>query len=182
MKKGKQEKKNKATIKSEIHNIWRPLSLLFRHWKKINENRLINTGIDTPRAKPDAWTTTSTTAPQLILISLILTRTSTSASDLRLRPPPPTSASDLRPPPPTFASDLRLRLHCKNVNAPIYGIVGARIAFEGIAILKILSMMSVIRIFQNLLCSLYVQSDDERNVKPRMSMRLWRRNTDWDVS
>ena len=31
--------------------------------------------------------------------------------------------------------------------------------------LKVLSMMSVIRNFQNLLCSLYVQFDDERNVK-----------------
>ena len=59
-----------------------------------------------------------------------------SASDLHLRPPPPTSASELRPSPPTSASDLRLRLHCKDVNAPIYVIVGARIAFEGIAKLK----------------------------------------------
>ena len=99
----------------------------------------------------------------------------TSASDLRLRPPPPTSASDLRTPPPTFASDLllRLRLHCKHVNAPISGIVGARIAFEGIAISKVLSMMSVIRNFQNLLCSFYVQSDDERNVK--LSVQCWPR-------
>ena len=47
----------------------------------------------------------------------------------------------------------RRRLHRKHVNAAIYGIVGARIAFESIAILKILSMMSVIRNFQNLLCS-----------------------------
>ena len=44
------------------------------------------------------------------------------------------TASDLRLWPPT--SDLRLRLLLKDVNAPIYGIVGARIAFEGIAMLK----------------------------------------------
>ena len=90
-------------------------------------------------------------------------------SDLRLRPPPPTSASGLQPPPPASASDLRLRLrlrlHCNDAKAPIYGIVGARIAFEGIAILISLSMISAIRNFQNLLCSLYLQSDDERNVK-----------------
>ena len=40
-----------VSIRSEIHNIWRPLSLLFKHWKKININRLINTGINTSRAK-----------------------------------------------------------------------------------------------------------------------------------
>ena len=49
---------NKATdsgkqvsIRSEIHNRWGPLSLLFKNWKELNINRLINTGIDTPRAK-----------------------------------------------------------------------------------------------------------------------------------
>ena len=31
--------------------------------EKINGNTMINTGIDTPRAKPDACTTTSTTTP-----------------------------------------------------------------------------------------------------------------------
>ena len=36
-----------VSIRSEIHNIRRPLSLLFKHWKKINMNRLINTGINT---------------------------------------------------------------------------------------------------------------------------------------
>ena len=41
-----------------------------------------------------------------------------------------------------------------------YGIVRARTAFVGIAILIVLSMISAIRNFQNLLCSLYVQSDD----------------------
>ena len=40
-----------VSIRSEIHNIWRPLSLLFNHWKKININRLLNTWINTPRAK-----------------------------------------------------------------------------------------------------------------------------------
>ena len=39
-----------VSIKSEIHNIWRPLSLLFKHWKKVNINTLINNGVDTPRA------------------------------------------------------------------------------------------------------------------------------------
>ena len=123
-----------------------------------------------PTGEARCLPTTSTTTPQLILISLILTRTSTSASASASA-----SASDLRlrPPPPISASDLRIRLHCKDVNAPIYGIVWARIAFEGIAILKVLSMMSVIRNFQNLICSLYVQSDNERNVKH--SVKCWPR-------
>ena len=153
--------------------------------QKINWNSLIITGIDTRRAKARSlyYLYTSTTTPKFIL-----TRTSTSASDLHLRPklrpplptsttdsatdlryrpplptPLPTSDTDLRyrPPLPTSATDLRL--HRKDINAPIYGIVGARIAFEGIAILKILSMMSVIRNFQSLLCSLYVQSDDVKH-------------------
>ena len=88
----------------------------------------------------------------------------TSATDLRLRPPLPTSASDLRyrPPPPT--SDLRYRpppisaasdtpIYGLDMNAPIYGLVRARMAFQGIAILKISSMRSVIRNFQNFLCA-----------------------------
>ena len=43
--------RKQVSIRSEIHNIWRSLSLLLKHWKKININRLNNTGIDTPRAK-----------------------------------------------------------------------------------------------------------------------------------
>ena len=263
---GKQLNENKPTNKSEIHDIWRPLSLLFRHWKKINENRLKNTGIDTPRVKPDACTNTSTTTPQLIRpppptsafdlsyqpplptsADLHYRPPPTSATDLqrpplptsvdlRYRPPPtsatdpqrpplptstdlryqpplpttadlhyrppPTSATDLhRPPLSTSATDLRyrppstsatdphrpplptptdlryrppptsvtdLRLQRKDVNAPLYCRVGARIVIEGIAILKILSMRSVIRIFEtryvlcmynlmmlNILCSVH---------------------------
>ena len=55
----------------------------------------------------------------------------------------------------------------------------------GIAILKVLSMISAIRSFQNLLCSLYVQSDDmKRSVQCSaiMYIMLRRKGTDWDVS
>ena len=45
------ESGKQVSIRFEIHNIWRPLRLLFKNWEKINKNRLINTGIDTPRAK-----------------------------------------------------------------------------------------------------------------------------------
>ena len=63
------------------------------------------------------------------------------SADLRYRPPP-TSATDLRyRPPQTYATDLH-RFHPKAVNAPIYGRVRVRIAFEGITILKILCMRS----------------------------------------
>ena len=85
-------------------------------------------------------------------------------ADLRYRPPPPTSASDLcyRPPPPT--SDLRYRpppisaasdtpIYGLYMNPPIYGLVRARMAVQGITILKNSSMRSVIRNFQNLLCA-----------------------------
>ena len=36
------KRQKQLSIKSEKHNIWWALSLLFRHWKKINWNRLIN--------------------------------------------------------------------------------------------------------------------------------------------
>ena len=92
-------------------------------------------------------------------------RPPTSATDLRYRPPPPTSASDLRlrpplptsdlryRPPPTSATDLR---RCTNIWfrwTHQYGLVRARMAVQGIAILKILCMTPVIRNFQNLLCA-----------------------------
>ena len=69
----------------------------------INGNTLMNTGIDIPRAKPDACTTTSTST------QLILTRTTTSDLRLRLRPPPPSFATDLHRPPLPNSTDLRYR-------------------------------------------------------------------------
>ena len=90
----------------------------------------------------------------------------TSATDLRLRPPtsdlryrplPPTSDLRYRPPPISAASDTPI--YGLDMNAPIYGLVRARMAVQDIAILKILCMRPVIRNFQNLLyavCELFV--------------------------
>ena len=120
---GLYSKQNKTTTKSEIRNIWRTLSLhWFTHWKKTNWNRLINIGIDTPRTKPEACST-STTTPHLILArtsastpflppptsDLHRSPPSTSATDLRYRPPPPISTYLRHRPPPPTSTDLGQR-------------------------------------------------------------------------
>ena len=108
-------------------------------------------------------TTTSTNTPQPIL-----SRTSTSnpllppsTSDHR-RPPPATSATDLhqRPLPtsPPTTTDLRHRFHPEVVNAAIYGVVGATLVLERIAIFEIHNES-------------VKQSHDERNVK--LAVQCW---------
>ena len=83
----------------------------------------MNTGIDTPRAKPDACTTTFTFyfyTTNADSHNALGPPPLTSASDLRLRPslltftdlryrPPPTSATDLHRPPLPTSTDLRYR-------------------------------------------------------------------------
>ena len=94
----------KTSYLKQINQIWntqhiQTIESTIQTVEKDKRNGLINTVIDTPRAKSDACTTTSTSTPQLIL-----TRTSTSASDVRLRTLLPTPATDLRRPPPTSAT------------------------------------------------------------------------------
>ena len=166
------------SIKFETHNIWKPLSLLFRHWNKIKSNTLINTGIDTPLAKAQNlyyyyfyfysyYHTTTNYESRIDLHRPPPPSTSTNLQTLLPSPtsadlhrPPPTSATDLHHRPPPNSIDIRRLppLPPKDVKAPIYGIVGNRIAFEGIASLN---THPCDRVIQNLLCSLYVQSDDE---------------------
>ena len=167
------------SIKFETHNIWKPLSLLYRHWNKIKSKTLINTGIDTPLAKAQNvyyyyhfyyYYTTTNSELRIDLHRPPPPSTSTNlqppSTFTELRRPPPTSTNLHHRPPPSYTDIRRLPpLPPKDVNAPIYGLVGNRIAFEVIASLNTHACNRVIRNFQNLLCSFYVQSDDESNVK-----------------